>query len=73
MSLFNFETFVIDADAGAKQVAQLEAMPPQLGLTEQQLREISVGMSLFKGLHNNILEEQQVVHAELLAQETSSA
>jgi hypothetical protein len=71
LTLFNCETSALEADASTKHAAQLATMPPQLGLTEQQLQEISAGMSLFKDLHNSILEERQVVHAELLAQEIS--
>jgi hypothetical protein len=72
LSLFNCNTMTIETDASAKHAAQVEDMPAQLGLTEQQLREISTGMSLFMHLLNNIMEQQQLLHAELLTREARS-
>jgi hypothetical protein len=61
-----------DPEAEPKHAALVAALPPVLGLTEQQLQEISAGTSLFSGLLSNIMREQ-LQHQRELASDASDS
>jgi hypothetical protein len=70
--MYNVGTLQPDAEAGPKHAALVAALPPMLGLTDQQLQEISTGMSLFMSLLSSILREQ-LQHQRELSSDTSGA
>lgn len=57
-----------DPEGVAQDTERLPALPPLLGLTDQQLQDIAAGAALFADLLQNIVTEQQ----ELQASERSS-
>lgn len=73
VTLYDLSTLQLDPNIPARQALKAAALPPLLGLSPSQLREVTEGVPVFKELLSGVLHEQQVLGAGELAAERATA
>lgn len=64
----NLVTLEEEPDSLATHTALYAAMPPLLGLSQQQLQMIAAGVPLFRQLMQSVVDERQQLQAKLVAE-----